>query len=189
VGKFLKTPRFTSPGRPKLRPSSVAAITGTTIKGNPSVEQWLKSVQSAIDRGTITDNEQTRAQLIKDVETLASRHAEPTHYKYILDAPRVVDNIFKGKVTYYSIVGKFKDREEPQQSQAGKLELYIRSVRDDLKRGKTIDANTIKRQVNSLTNQPITDNRLQVFTDQLIANSSTLTDQMIRKGLTYLLSQ
>jgi len=189
VGKFLKTPRFTSPGRPKLRPSSAAAITGTTIKGNPSVEQWLKSVQSLIDRGTITDNEQTRAQLIKDVETLASRHAEPTHYEYLLDAPRIVDNIFNGNVTYYSIVGKFKDREKPQQGQTGNLELYIRSVRDDLQQGSSVDRDTVERTIEQLLQQPVSSQRLQVFTDQLLANGSGFTNQMIRKGIVYLLAQ
>ena len=190
TGKFLKTPRFTSPVRPKLRPGSAGAITGTTISGNPSVEEWLNSVQSMIAKGTIQDTKDARAQLTKDVKTLAKRHAEPDHYKYILDARGVVDSIFKGNASYYSIVGRLKDRKQPQQtSTAGKLEQYIRSIRDDLKAGNSVDSNTIKRQIKSLTDQPIANDRLRVFTDQLLANGSTFTDQMIRKGLTYLLTK
>lgn len=189
TGKFLKTPRLTSPVRPKLRPGSAGAITGTTIKGNPSVEEWLKSIQRMIASGTIQDNTATRAQLAKDVNSLAKRHAEPDHYKYTLDAPGVVDRIFKGNASYYSIVGKFKDDKKPQQNTAGKLELYIRSVRDSLAQGKTVDARTVKQSINKISDQTIASDRLQVFTDQLLANGSTFTDSMIQKGLAYLLTK
>jgi len=193
TGKFLKTPRLTSPVRPKLRPGSAGAITGTTIEGNPSVEEWLKSIQRMIASGTIQDNTATRAQLAKDVNSLAKRHAEPNHYKYSLDGNDVVDGIFKGRWInniYYSITGKFKDREKPQQqSIAGKLELYIRSVRDSLAQGKTVDARTVKQSIKKISDQTIASDRLQVFTDQLLANGSTFTDSMIQKGLAYLLTK
>ena len=189
TGKFLKTPRFTSPVRPKLRPGSADAIMSTTIVGNPGVEEWLKSIQAMIDDGRLQDTKDTRSQLAKDVKTLAKRHAEPDHYKYMLDAPGVVDRIFKGNASYYSIVGKLKADKQPQQNTAGKLEQYIRSVRDDLKAGNSVDSDTIKRTVKSLTDQSISSDRLKVFTDQLLANGSTFTDQMIRKGLTYLLTK
>ena len=194
AGRFLKTPRLTSPVRPKLRPGSEAYTTiGTTITGTPSVEEWAISVRTMIRQGRIQDNKDNRQQLIKDVKTLAKRYAEPDHYKYMLDARKIVDNIFKGRlVLNYEITGKYEDdmpKKKPGQGIAGKLELYIRSVRDLLKQGKTVDANTVKRTVNSLASQPISSDRLQVFTDQLLASGSTFTDQMIRKGLAYLLAK
>ena len=74
-----------------------------------------------------------------------------------------------------------------QQSQAGQLELYIRSVRDQLKTGTVLDSNTVKSRISNLTTQPVDDNRLNVFVDQLISSNGDLNDSMIRKGISYLL--
>lgn len=194
TGKFLKTPRFTSPVRPKLRPGSEANTTiGTTIKGTPGVEEWVNSVRAMIKQGRIQDNKDNRQQLVKDVKTLAKRYADPDHYKYILDANNIVDKMFKGRlVLNYDITGKVEDdmpKKKPEQGTAGKLEQYIRSIRDDLKAGNSVDSDTVKLTVKSLTDQSISSDRLRVFTDQLLANGSTFTDQMIRKGLTYLLTK
>ena len=189
TGRFLKTPRFTSPVRPKLRPGSAGAITGTTIKGTPSVEEWLKSVANMLARGSLEDTAQTRAQLERDVQTLAKRHAEPDFLKYNLEPARVVDRIFQGSASVYSITGKIGTNSRPQQSQAGKLELYIRSVRDKLKTGTVLDSNTLKSRISGLTTQPVDNNRLRVFVDQLISSKGNLNDSMIRQGIAYLLTK
>ena len=189
TGKFLKTPRFTSPVRPKLRPGTANDITASTIEGDPSVQQWLASVATMLARGSIQDTTQTRAQLEKDVQTLATRHAEPDFLNFLFQPAQVVDRIFQGSATVYSITGKIATNTRPQQSQAGQLELYIRSVRDQLKTGTVLDSNTVKNRISNLTSQPVDNNRLNVFVDQLINSNGDLNDSMLQQGIAYLLAR